>query len=337
MNKAEWPWLAKYVPRSLLDDAEAKVSRVLRTGETEWRVTDEDGETYVVTLAITKEGKRGTCTCPAFQQAWDDAEGNTVPPCTHLVYVAQHCLDLPIGQSIGKGKTRKTRTGQKQAREQKEGSDQKVKKTTKQGAIVEEESAVVAEPVQAARPMIVSPAIALPDFIAHLKSLEQFIKQALVPGVDYGQIPGTQRPVLLKPGAEKLALRFGFVKQARLVEKIEDWETPFFYYRYHVELYLQSKEGERYLVAEADGSANSKESKWAYRWVPKAQVPEGLDPETLPKRMSGKTVLYQIPNPEIFSLVDTIQKMAYKRAFVAAVRLATATSGVFAEETEEEV
>ena len=211
------------------------------------------------------------------------------------------------------------------------------KETKKQEPVTEPKTVSIAEPVQEARLTVLRPAMPLPEFVTHLRALEEFIKQALVPGVDYGQIPGTQRPVLLKPGAEKLALRFGFVKQARLVEKIEDWETPFFYYRYHVELYLQSKEGERYLVAEADGSANSKESKWAYRWVPKAQVPEGLDPETLPKRMSGKTVLYQIPNPEIFSLVDTIQKMAYKRAFVAAVRLATATSGVFAEETEEEL
>ena len=326
MTKAEWPWLAKYVPRSLLDNAEAKVSRVLRTGETEWRVTDEDGETYVVTLAITKEGKRGTCTCPVFQQAWVDAEANTMLPCAHLVYVAQHCLDLPIGKS----------TDQTKPKEVEKVKNVK-KETKKQEPVTEPKTVSIAEPVQEARLTVLRPAMPLPEFVTHLRALEEFIKQALVPGVDYGQIPGTQRPVLLKPGAEKLALRFGFVKQARLVEKIEDWETPFFYYRYHVELYLQSKEGERYLVAEADGSANSKESKWAYRWVPKGQVPEGLDPETLPKRMSGKTVLYQIPNPEIFSLVDTIQKMAYKRAFVAAVRLATATSGVFAEETEEEV
>ena len=92
------------------------------------------------------------------------------------------------------------------------------------------------------------------------------------------------------------------------------------------------------MVAVAYGSANSRESKWAYRWVPEAQVPKHLDKEQLPKRLvgGGKVVLYRVPNDDIYSLVDTIQKMALKRALVAAVRTATAASAFFEEEFQEE-
>lgn len=91
------------------------------------------------------------------------------------------------------------------------------------------------------------------------------------------------------------------------------------------------------LVAVAYGSANSRESKWAYRWVPKNQVPPGLDLEKLPKRTVGRGVVqYRVPNEDIFSLVDTIMKMALKRALVAAVRMATAASAYFEEEIDVE-
>src|ERR1035441_10752538 len=56
-------------------------------------------------------------------------------------------------------------------------------------------------------------------------------------GVDYGGIPGTERDVLLQPGADKLCNLFGLVVEYETDESIEDWRgaehggEPFFYYK----------------------------------------------------------------------------------------------------------
>src|SRR6185369_11171744 len=63
-------------------------------------------------------------------------------------------------------------------------------------------------------------------------------KQLMQEGVDYGKIPGTSdKPALLKPGAEKLCNLFGMVARFEFLEKVEDWTganhngEPFFYYQ----------------------------------------------------------------------------------------------------------
>ena len=47
------------------------------------------------------------------------------------------------------------------------------------------------------------------------------------------------------------------------------------------------------------------------------------------------TTLYRIPNPDVADLVNTIQKMAQKRALVAATLIATSASEFFTQDVEE--
>ena len=103
----------------------------------------------------------------------------------------------------------------------------------------------------------------------------QFTQQIMKAGKDFGEIPGTDKPTLLKPGAEKLCSFFGLTPRFTIVEKVETWEgsEPFFYYWYKCQLLR----GER-VIGEGDGSANSRESKHRYRWVGASQLPPGADP-----------------------------------------------------------
>ena len=85
-------------------------------------------------------------------------------------------------------------------------------------------------------------------------------------GVDYGVIPGTDKPTLLKPGAEKLCTLFGLTSRFEIIRSAEDWTgadhngEPFFFYLYRCRLHRGDM-----IIAEGDGSANSWEQKYRYR------------------------------------------------------------------------
>lgn len=122
--------------------------------------------------------------------------------------------------------------------------------------------------------------------IARRAFLVEIVKsEVMVPDVDYGRIPGTEKPTLLKPGAEKLCTLFGLSPEFVLEHVIEDWTgadhggEPLFYYRYKCRL---TKNG--FLIGEGIASCNSWESKYRYRWVNEDQVPPHLSKDSLPKR-----------------------------------------------------
>ncbi len=83
---------------------------------------------------------------------------------------------------------------------------------------------------------------------------------------DYGVIPGTPKPSLWHPGAQKLDNLFGLVPSFEPTKAIEDWTgadhggEPFFYFEVKCRLYRG-----QFLMGEGDGSCNSWESKFRYR------------------------------------------------------------------------
>lgn len=110
------------------------------------------------------------------------------------------------------------------------------------------------------------PAMSIELAVERYGAVTEFVSRVLRRDVDYGRIPGTEKLTLLKPGAEKLTTFFGLSTSFQLIERIEDWTgaahdgEPFFYYLYRCQL----RRGEL-LVAEADGSCNSRETKYRYR------------------------------------------------------------------------
>lgn len=205
------------------------------------------------------------------------------------------------------------------------------------------------------------PIMSIETAITRYNSVVGFVKKLMVEGTDYGKIPGTgDKPVLLKPGAEKLSTLFGLAPVFVASEVIEDWTgksyegEPMFYYRYKCELYRGGT-----LIATSEGSCNSRESKYRYRkgeracpdcgqaaiikgkaeygggWVCfarrggcGAKFREG-DP-----RIESQEV-GRIANHDIADQVNTIQKMAQKRALVAAVLLAVNASEFFTQDIED--
>lgn len=197
--------------------------------------------------------------------------------------------------------------------------------------------------------------VSLSDLRENLSQLDEFKRSIMVEGVDFGTIPGTPKPTLLKPGAEKLSLAFGLAPNFEPANRIEDWERGFFHYEERCIL-ISRRSGQT--VATANGSANSREPR--YRWRDaKPTCPDcGMDLRRS-KRREGDTdepgwycwaktggcgatwpkdtvkAVGRIENPEPYELCNTIMKMAQKRALVAAVLIATGGSGIWTQDVED--
>jgi|Deesub1362A_J573_1020465.scaffolds.fasta_scaffold00107_40 hypothetical protein len=171
-----------------------------------------------------------------------------------------------------------------------------------------------------------------------IKTFQKLVRSQLKKDHDFGVIPGTSKPTLLKPGAEKVAKLLGLTDHFEIISEIKDWENGFFHFQ--VKVYLKSiKTGQ--IISEGVGEANSKESKFAYRWVRANKLPGGLDKDSLPyryiKTRGGSVKLYRINNDEIYSQVNTILKIAKKRAMVDAVLSAGRLSELFTQDLEDMV
>ena len=143
-------------------------------------------------------------------------------------------------------------------------------------------------------------ALSLPEAKSRVVLLQQFVTEFMKAGVDYGIVPGTDKPTLLKPGAEKLCEIYGFSKFIDIITQVEDWELPLFAYIIKVRL-INKRTG--LTEAEGVGAANSRERKYI--------------------------------KLDTFSLQNTLLKMAKKRALVDAVLSATRSSGIFTQDIED--
>jgi len=179
------------------------------------------------------------------------------------------------------------------------------------------------------------PAMSIKEAVDRYNILIQFTKQVMKDGKDYGTIPGTDKPTLLKPGAEKLNTLFGFAPDFLSIDKIVDFEKGFFYFQYRADLYKDGKK-----VGSGLGSCNSKEKKYRYRNIPEWKATENEKASALrtEERTSKAGKPYKvlvIENQEPFDLVNTIDKMAQKRALVAATLIAANASEFFTQDTED--
>lgn len=146
-----------------------------------------------------------------------------------------------------------------------------------------------------------------------IKVFQALCRQELVEGHDYGIIPGTgNKPTLLKPGAEKIAKLLSLADEYEVVDRQESWDTDKPFFRYLIRCKLTHM-GTGTLVATGLGECNSMESK--YRW-----------------RGRGEN---RRENDDIFSQVNTLLKMAKKRALVDASLSAGRLSDVFTQDLDE--
>src|SRR5579864_8027152 len=93
-----------------------------------------------------------------------------------------------------------------------------------------------------AEPQRFLPVLSVTEAVQRRSAIVDFVREVMKPDVDFGVIPGTQKPTLLKPGAEKLCTLFGLTTRFQLIQCVEDWTgeqhggEPFFYYYYRCQL-----------------------------------------------------------------------------------------------------
>ena len=161
-----------------------------------------------------------------------------------------------------------------------------------------------------------------------IAQMQAVVQKTLKKGHDFGEVPGTSKPTLLKPGGEKICMLFGLNPEYEFLKVTEDYDKEFFSYNIRCTLFRNGQ-----AVAQGVGSCNSKEKK--YRFINVDTIPDsyaGYNESFTDKY--GRTK-YKINNPDICSLVNTILKMAKKRAFIDAVLQVASLSEVFTQDLED--
>lgn len=144
------------------------------------------------------------------------------------------------------------------------------------------------EMVTAQQDIFLAPVVSVEKALQAYQAKKDLIDKILVTGVDYGTVPGSAKPALLKPGAEKMTSFFGLAPRFLDDEVVEDWTgkdhngEAFFFYRETCVLYRG-----QFQIASAGGSCNSFEKKYRYRWVGEADIPVGMNKDLL-KARDGK-------------------------------------------------
>ncbi len=172
--------------------------------------------------------------------------------------------------------------------------------------------------------------------VAHMQSRSELVRQVMAnvleDGKDYGRIPGTDKPTLYKPGAEKLCLTFALAPSEPQVEDLSTCEAI----RYRVQVPIKNVDDR--VLAVGIGEASTDEEK--YRWkrpVCDEEFDEAPTTQRRTKWAKGRDGAYQVKQIRTSpaDLANTVLKMAHKRALIAATLMATGASSVFNQDLED--
>lgn len=145
---------------------------------------------------------------------------------------------------------------------------------------------------------------AVQSTLAKINQFQAVVQNTLKKNHDYGVIPGTPKPTLLKPGAEKIQMLLGVTSEYEVIEHINDYENGFFSFTVRCIIY---KNGVK--ITEGLGHCNNREPKFY-------------------KRKDGS-----IQDP--YEKVNTVLKMAKKRAQIDATLTLASLSEVFTQDVED--
>lgn len=207
-------------------------------------------------------------------------------------------------------------------------------------------------PVLATTPVLaVTPTVKAAELVERLNVIKEAMATAMVQGVDYGRIPGTDKPTLWKPGAEKLAVLFQLdIQTATELLWAPDAHLTVLA---HTTVF-HAPTGSR--LGGGEAACSTREHNYAYRkqertcphcgaasvikgkeeygggwlcWAKKhgcgAKWSDG-DP-AIESQPTG-----EIDNPDLPDLWNVVIKMAKKRAIVDGVLLVTGASAIFTQD-----
>lgn len=209
------------------------------------------------------------------------------------------------------------------------------------------------------QPIALRHELSVEDLVGQVAKIQTVMQKVMKKDEHYGVIPGTEKPTLLKPGAEKLCLVFRLAPSyaAETLREGNDLTITSTCTLTHIPT------GQ--VWGAGMGSCSTRESKYAYR-VSKRVCPEcGKDtinkskfpPRGMPRAKPGfycyakvggcgkefaydsEAILSQeigrVENPDKADQYNTILKMANKRSLVAAVLNVTAASDIFTQDLED--
>ncbi len=175
--------------------------------------------------------------------------------------------------------------------------------------------------------------MAVSEIINHVATVQEVMRAVMKPDVHYGVIPGTDKPTLLKPGAEVLCMAFRIADEYQ-IEDLSTTDTV----RYRVTCIGRHQVTGTVLGA-GMGEASSGEEKYKWRKCYEKEFME--TPASMRREKSGynkqKKESYSIfqVRTEPADLANTILKMANKRAKMAMVLNVTAASDCFSQDLED--
>jgi hypothetical protein len=185
-----------------------------------------------------------------------------------------------------------------------------------------------------------APALTLKEVRDQTQLVVHLLKEVFKEGTHYGVIPGTPKPSLWKPGAEKALSMF----KIAVTPVVTDLSGPD-EIRYRVEAcarhYVSGTD-----LGSAYGEASSSEEKYKWREAVCEEEWEATSPERrrikfkkgrwdTKLRINGPATQVKQVRTEPADVANTILKMAAKRAEVAVTLRVTAASDIFTQDVED--
>lgn len=161
----------------------------------------------------------------------------------------------------------------------------------------------------------------------------ELMANVLEEGKDYGKIPGTDKPCLFKPGAEKACMMFQLAAERPTIDDLSSGDEI----RYRVHVPIVAPDGR--VLAVGIGEASSNEEKWRWRkpvcdeeWQ---ETDAALRREKFFKKKDGGFYKGKQIRTSPADIANTVLKMAHKRGYIHGTLLATAASSVFNQDLED--
>ena len=161
-----------------------------------------------------------------------------------------------------------------------------------------------------------------------LAEINEIRKTLLVENLHYGVIPGSSKPVLLKPGAELFMTLYGLTPTFH--EEIEGVGID---RRITVTAEIKNSQGQG--VGHGYGFASTLEDKFKWKKAGKEDYDAAPPEERRLVRTRRETLYFVRQNPD--NVLNTVLKMARKRAMIDAVLTHFALSGYFTQDLEDDV
>lgn len=197
-------------------------------------------------------------------------------------------------------------------------------------AEVKEPGALVARPAKGGHAVILRPITTPAEMIARHKELGQLVNEALQDGTDYGKIPGTGKPTLLKPGAERLCIAFGLEARYTVETAEVDHDRPV-EWRKSKKKWRNAHRGDKEFTWVEEVGA----SVGLYRYVVRCDLLHRGTGEIVGSGLGSCSSMESKYVDRPRDCENTVLKMGQKRALIAAVLNTLGLSDRFTQDVED--